>query len=276
MTEMIVIIMKFLKQPPGNRSCGKVRAVLAAFAMLFWASACSTVPVKTPEQGTRIQTSSPTGQDYTIQVGAFGGESQANRYIRHLKSRDVEAFAVLNEKGLWTVRTGHFPSVSQARARAALLNKQKKINDFFIVNARQKEKGSDSPHLDLEDRILKTARGYLGVRYKWGGTSAKAGFDCSGFTLTVFRQHGISLPRSSSDQFQIGHPVTKKDLKKGDLVFFATGFGNRVSHVGIYSGKGRFIHASTSDKCIRTADMTKRYYRKRYRGARRVVHLGAG
>ena len=118
--------------------------------------------------------------------------------------------------------------------------------------------------------LLGTAQAQLGIRYRWGGTS-RSGFDCSGFTTYVFRQHGKSLPRTSSAQSQHGQSVGRGELKKGDLVFFRTRGGSRVSHVGIYMGGGQFIHASSGSGRVRVNNLSDSYYSKRFAGARRVT-----
>ena len=89
--------------------------------------------------------------------------------------------------------------------------------------------------------------------------------------MTVYRLNGLELPRNSRSQYQTGRPVPRNALEKGDLVFFATGSRNRVSHVGIYSGRGQFIHAPGKGKTIRTASLSSRYFQERYAGARRYL-----
>ncbi len=120
----------------------------------------------------------------------------------------------------------------------------------------------------IADHILDTARQYLGVPYLWGG-STPSGFDCSGFVQYVFAQHGISLPRTSAQQYGVGTAVSREDLQKGDLVFFNTS-GSGVSHLGIYIGDGQFIHASTS-KGVMISSLDNTYWAPRYLGARRVL-----
>jgi cell wall-associated NlpC family hydrolase len=117
--------------------------------------------------------------------------------------------------------------------------------------------------------LISTAKEQIGVRYSWGGTS-RGGFDCSGFVQFVFSKHGVSLPRTSISQSGTGSKVAKSDLIPGDLVFFATRGGSRVSHVGIYIGNGNFIHASSGGGHVRIDALSKDYYAKRYVGARRV------
>lgn len=116
--------------------------------------------------------------------------------------------------------------------------------------------------------LIDTAKDQIGVRYSWGGTS-RSGFDCSGFVQFVFAKHGVKLPRTSIAQSGVGAKVAKSDLLTGDLVFFITR-GSRVSHVGIYIGDGKFIHASSGGGRVRIDALSSSYYAKRYAGARRV------
>lgn len=97
--------------------------------------------------------------------------------------------------------------------------------------------------------LVKTAEEFDGLRYLWGGTSSY-GFDCSGFTYTVFRAHDIDLARDAGDQQKQGKAVKRSDLSKGDLLFFASGGKGRAHHVGIYVGGGKMIHAPNASKSV--------------------------
>lgn len=119
-------------------------------------------------------------------------------------------------------------------------------------------------------RMLQRAMAYLGSPYRRGGSSAR-GFDCSGFTSYIYRHAGVRLPHQSASQAQVGKPVPRSQLQPGDLVFFRTR-GKRISHVGIYIGNGRFIHASSARGRVRIDSLNSGYYNKRYAGARRVAH----
>ncbi len=118
-------------------------------------------------------------------------------------------------------------------------------------------------------KIVATAKQYLGVPYVWGG-STPSGFDCSGFVQYVFAKHGISLPRTSKQQWTVGTSISKASLQPGDLVFFANTYTSGVSHLGIYIGNGQFIHASSS-KGVIISSMSNSYWDNHYHGSRRVL-----
>lgn len=117
-------------------------------------------------------------------------------------------------------------------------------------------------------KLKKTAYSFLGARYRFGGNSRKA-LDCSSFVQQVFREQKISLPRTAREQFYVGSEVMRGDLKRGDLVFFQT-YAPYASHVGIYLGNRKMIHASSRDRRVVISSMDTPYYLSRYLGARRI------
>ena len=142
---------------------------------------------------------------------------------------------------------------------------------------RSRSVAPDEPGLirRVQDRasdMVASAMNFIGVRYRRGGTSAETGFDCSGFTRHVFEMSlGLVLPRRADEQAAMpGLVKVKRDeLKPGDLVFFNT-MRRTFSHVGIYIGDNRFVHAPSSGKDVRTDDMAFAYWAKRFTGARRA------
>jgi cell wall-associated NlpC family hydrolase len=123
--------------------------------------------------------------------------------------------------------------------------------------------------------LVVTALNFVDVDYKWGGNSAEEGFDCSGFTRHVYQAiGGIALPRSAEDQASAPgfRSVALHELAPGDLVFFDTS-NRKFSHVGIYVGDGRFVHAPRTGAQVRMETMRSSYWASRYTGARRSVRL---
>lgn len=116
------------------------------------------------------------------------------------------------------------------------------------------------------DNLIKRAMSLQGVPYLWGGTTRK-GFDCSGFVQYVFKASGVTLPRTSFEQFKVGTPVSRDQLKPGDLVFFST-YKQGASDVRIYIGGGRTIGSASEGVGIHS--LSESYWAKRYIGARRV------
>ena len=111
--------------------------------------------------------------------------------------------------------------------------------------------------------VVAIAMQYLGVPYVWGGASPSTGFDCSGFTMYVYAQVGVSLPHHAASQYQMGTPVPRDQLAPGDLVFFS-GLG----HMGMYIGGGQFIHAPQTGDVVKISSMADRW--DSYVGARRI------
>jgi len=127
-------------------------------------------------------------------------------------------------------------------------------------------KGRGNPKAGLE--ILKTAKSQIGKEYCFGGISPKTGFDCSGLAWWSHKKNDINIPRQSWDQYDRGQKISRKNLLPGDLLYFET-YKKGASHVGVYDGKGGFIHSPNSNKKVQRTSLTNSYYKKRYLGARR-------
>jgi cell wall-associated NlpC family hydrolase len=130
----------------------------------------------------------------------------------------------------------------------------------YVAEASMPEAGSD---------IVRTAYAYRGTPYRYGG-AGRGGFDCSGFTSYLYSHKGVSLPHSARGQFAHGQKVGRSEMKPGDLVFFHT-VTSGISHVGMYVGNGRFVHASSRRSGgVRVDSLESGYYKGAFRGARRV------
>lgn len=124
----------------------------------------------------------------------------------------------------------------------------------------------------ISEKIVEVALKYIGFPYKYGGESLW-GIDCSAFVRRVWGFFGLELPRTSKEQFLCGEKTDLSDLQPGDLVFFRRRGRKNVSHVGIYIGDSKFVHASGSDHRVTISNLTQEYYSKYFKGARRVINF---
>jgi cell wall-associated NlpC family hydrolase len=124
---------------------------------------------------------------------------------------------------------------------------------------------TERPQVKRGEKIARFAKTFIGVRYVYGGSSPRTGFDCSGLVAYVYHHFGVSLPHYTVALFGRGHRVGRKAMRPGDLVFF-----NGLGHVGIYVGHGRFVHAPHSGTRVRGASLGEGWYRSTYDGARRI------
>ena len=206
---------------------------------------------------------------YTIQVGAFAQLDNAVRLERLLQSLGIDAYYFRHESGLYKVRFGNYASKEAARRHALQLQQQRLIEKYYLVPPEISAAVKLQQNLTgLRAELVDTAMSFIGVPYRWGGTDDAEGFDCSGLTMVSYRLNGLDLPRSSMQQFDSGQPLESSQLQPGDLVFFATRGGERVSHVGMYIGAGQFVHAPRSGQKVRTAFLTDPFYQRTYLGAR--------
>ncbi len=123
-----------------------------------------------------------------------------------------------------------------------------------------------------KEKIVKNAKNYLGGRYVWGGTKPN-GFDCSGYVKYLYELQGIELPRTAYEQSKVGMFVPRNKLKKGDLLFFLTDKSRHIpiTHVGMYIGNDKFIHAASRKKGIIISSLSKSKYNKYFVKAKRII-----
>ena len=255
---------------------GKMKKIvlgIVIFTVVVLLLQACTSRVKQVRPGTRLPKRQLAVMGYTIQAGAFANVDNAVRLTEKLKNQNLDATYFKAGDGLFKVRFGNFTSKEQARRRALDLRQSGVIEEFYIVRPEEYAISKRRQYGDeyLRRSLVNSARDFIGVPYLWGGISAETGFDCSGLTMTVYQLNGLDLPRHSAAQYDAGEPIDKNDLQRGDLVFFNTRGRGIVSHVGIYIGNGRFIHAPSRGKNIRIDSLSDEYYAARYVGSRNYL-----
>jgi len=244
--------------------------IFVALSLMLLAVGCGGRAIVSPASRPEVPERRLPRMGYSIQIGAFSNLHNAIRLTECLESDGLNAYYFVHKTGLYKVRFGDFPSKETARRKAEDILATGIIDGYYIVSPDDYALGEERKYgrRDLRDRIVETARSYIGLPYRWGGSSSDGGFDCSGLAMAVYQLNGLNLPRSSEQQYRAGIFVKRSQLLQGDLVFFATSRGRKVSHVGIYAGNNKFIHAPGRGKRIRADSLSKRYFQTRYAGAR--------
>lgn len=143
------------------------------------------------------------------------------------------------------------------------------VISLFLVSCSSspKQKGYASSHTK-QHKIIRIAKAQLGKPYRFGGVNPKTGFDCSGLINYSYKKVGLSIPRTTKQLYRIATPIKRNHLKAGDLVFFRIN-RNKISHVGLYLGNNKFIHAPSGGKRVNIASLNNKYWRTRFtRGGR--------
>lgn len=232
---------------------------------------------------------------YTISVGSFPPERAAELY-KHLSTSGYPVFILYGETH--EVRLGSYEARSEAEAVKDKLEEEEKIVAQILeeeapdqsqftwpADNEGKEVGLDAAANYSDSRarqIVSLGLDLFGHPYKYGGTKIGKGIDCSFFTQTIFKELGISLPRTAREQIKSGKPVDKSEIQVGDLVFFLRGYrtsksgkrtySKRINHVGIYIGNGEFIHATINVKRVTISRLDETYFTTHFAGARRVLN----
>jgi gamma-D-glutamyl-L-lysine dipeptidyl-peptidase len=234
---------------------------------------------------------------FAIQVGAFSEVKNAERLTKKLQDKGIEAFYFKRENGIYAVRFGDFARRDDAQKTALKLVKDRTISSYFIaapqhdvsMSVREpsiekapapslrkpaavaKKREPQEPRRDKSDMGIiaaRTAERFVGIPYRWGGDTVVDGMDCSGFVRAVYNLCGVNIPRTSREQYRVGDVVGKDELKDGDLVFFGA-TADDITHVGIFVGSGRFVHAPRRGDDIKVSTLDDAYFLKRFVGAKR-------
>lgn len=242
--------------------------MLLIAAMALFGGGCVHRP---PEYGPGYAEDGTPLLRFSIQAGAFRNLDNAIRMTETLRSQGVEAVYFIDKDGLYKVRFGDFPDRESAERYARDRKAAGLIAEYYIVSP-----DSYAIRIPARDRkavrrnLVADAHRFIGCPYRWGGTVA-SGFDCSGLVMTVYRLNGLILPRTAAEQFEHGRKVSRRKLKPGDLVFFRTAGGRRISHVGIYIGDGEFIHAPGQGKKVQRASLREDFYDDTFAGGRQYL-----
>jgi cell wall-associated NlpC family hydrolase len=222
---------------------------------------------------------------YSIQVGAFSDVKNAERLTVKLQAKGIEAFYFRKDNGVYVVRFGDYAVRDKAKRAAEKLVAEKLVESYFVASPdavfSKAAKGdtATSPEKTLSVRktgktgdmgsvAARTAERFVGIPYRWGGETVVEGMDCSGFVRAVYNLCGVNIPRTSAEQFRTGEKVSRDDLLDGDLVFFG-GSADKINHVGIYVGNGRFVHAPRRGDEIKISTLDESYFAGRFVGAKR-------
>ena len=209
---------------------------------------------------------------YLLLFSSLSFASERNIFI--IKNKDGE---VLKGKRITHNDTYDKFLAEQARLlkeieRKKLLSEQNKILGQLDNLADKRNSLAQSAMDYNKENILLNAKKYLGGKYVWGGTQPK-GFDCSGYTQYIYKKEGVSIPRTAYEQSKVGKEVSRFNLKKGDLLFFLTdkSRGIPVTHVGMYIGEGKFIHAASKRKGIIITSLDDSRYSLLFVKATRII-----
>jgi cell wall-associated NlpC family hydrolase len=195
---------------------------------------------------------------------------------------------VIKGKRVTHVKNSYFDEDKSLKEMNNILSKLNKISKIKQENAFKNEQNELISKIDsLEEKrdsltksaldynkenILKNAKKHLGEDYVWGGTNP-GGFDCSGYMQYIYKKEGVSIPRTANQQSKVGKEVSRFELKKGDLLFFLTDKSRNipVTHVGMYLGDDKFIHAASKRKGIIISSFNKSRYSKIFVKATRII-----
>ncbi len=262
-----------------------IRLLSIALLLLAPATGCAA-----PREGLK-------SMGFAIQVGAFTEVKNAERLTRKLQEQGIEAFYFKRENGIYAVRFGDFERREEASKTAQKLVKSRVVSSYFIAPPQRAAgsvvrqpslekspqaslsrpaalgKGSErqQPKREKSDMgfiAARTAERFVGIPYRWGGDTVVDGMDCSGFARAVYNLCGVSIPRTSREQYRVGDAVGKEELKDGDLVFFGPS-QDEITHVGIFVGNGRFVHAPRRGDDIKVSTLDESYFQKKFVGAKR-------
>jgi cell wall-associated NlpC family hydrolase len=208
-----------------------------------------------------IDKASASGTTYYVKVNS------GSLNMRNTPATSGKIVAKLSKNQLVTVS-----SQSKGWAKVSTKGKTGYVSSKYIApKAATVAKSSTAPKpaaktADYKAKAISVAKSNMGVKYKWAGNNPN-GFDCSGLVTYSYGKAGVKLPRTAAEMYNVGTKVTS--YQPGDLLFFATSSGRKVTHVAIYIGNGQMIHSATS-KGVSIASINNSYWKPRFIGAKRI------
>ncbi len=240
-----------------------VRHLLPAIAFIFVFSSCSTFKPLNFTSNKQVVTSPATSSSakFIEEISVTPQTSTDNSKIKHGPQATVAT------RGL-NIQETTFKRDESKEIANILANRKAEVESASSVQLKYAVLMNTEVESLPNKVLLENIDEWYGVRYRTGGNN-KTGVDCSGFTVAVYLAvYGIALPRVSRDQYRISRKISTTELREGDLVFFNTR-GSGVSHVGVYLGNNKFIHASVS-RGVMVSGLFEPYYIQRYIGAGRI------
>ncbi len=216
----------------------------------------SSIALKHHTSVSKIRKANALRKNATLKIGKLLKVPQNKQTIKFVKGKKK----VSDKKFLASL--SNLDTISLEKDKA----EKRKTFSFRDIFVSKKDKNADKCQ-----RITSVAKTKLGHKYVWGASGNKNTYDCSSFTKYVYKNVGVTIPRTSINQSKFGKYVKRNELKKGDLIFFDTSKRRKgyVNHVGIYLGDNKFIHASSAKKKVVITSLDKKFYSNRYKGARR-------
>ena len=252
----------------------RIAVFFAAIAfLLVSASGYPKTKTSTPPSKKSAGTETQSGEIYVVRKGdsLFKIARENQTTTKALKTANGLKGSKIKVGQKLTIPGSPVATAAKEPARTGPAQNEKIVAQYISQLQSQTEE-SETEEQPLRIRLVEAGFKMLGVRYRRSGGSEKTGFDCSGLVKNLFSQFNIDLPRSSREQYQQGEEVDRDKLEVGDLVFFSSG-GTRPTHVGIYVGDDKFLHAAVKAKRVIVSDLNKFWYTMRYLGARRIADL---
>lgn len=212
---------------------------------------------------------------YAVRFGDFPSKEKARSVANKLvQDRMIDSYYIAPPNEVVFAKPREpgwqksYPEEIRATHEATQPDKTKEATTKYVEPPVKSQAKPSRGDRDMGAIAARTAERFVGIPYRWGGENVVDGMDCSGFVRAVYNLCGTSIPRTSREQYKAGDAVTKDDLQDGDLVFFGSS-EDKINHVGIYVGSGKFVHAPRRGEDIRVTSIDDNYFEKRFIGARR-------